>query len=239
MHEYQRDHEDAEQQRGRGHHGAEPTGRDLAAAAAGRVDVLHPEAALRLQRYAGNDAMRHGVQRSKVHDVVNRPGGRPVPADIVSIVESGYGPMPADARMHTDPEALESAREVGAYAYASGRDIVIPENAPREVQLEEAFHLAQQARNGDVAHNDLGNGVLVSDNDDTYERQAQGLARQYAAAPIGTAPVVSTGTAPAAGAAASVQRSADDDLAVQRSAGDAAPVGSELDEEPVEEDDGA
>ena len=83
-----------------------------------------------MQRYAGNAATGVSVQRSKVHDVLARPSGSPVPAEVRGMVERNYGPVPADARVHTDTEALDSAREVGAYAYASGRDIVMPADAP-------------------------------------------------------------------------------------------------------------
>jgi Domain of unknown function (DUF4157) len=167
---------------------AEPTDDQLRALATGRPDAMTHDAALTMQHHAGNAAVTRSIQRaiapvpqrSKVHDVVERPSGRPIPADIARTVESSYGPLPADARMHTDSAALDSAREVGAYAYASGRDIVIPEDAPRVIQLEEAFHLAQQRVHSDVAHEDLGTGVLVSDDNDAYEQEAQGLARQHA-----------------------------------------------------------
>ena len=161
----------------------EPTDDQLRALSTGRADALTPDATLRMQQHAGNAVVARsvGLQRSKVHEVVERPSGKPIPSEIARTVEASYGPLPADARMHTDSAALDSAREVGAYAYASGRDIVIPEDAPREIQLEEAFHLAQQQVHGDVAQTDLGNGVMVSDDNDRYEREAQGLARQHAA----------------------------------------------------------
>ena len=183
---------------------AEPTDDQMRALATGRPDALTHDAALTMQHHAGNAAVARSVQRaiapvaqrSKVHEVVERPNGRPIPADIARTVESSYGPLPADARMHTDSVALDSAREVGAYAYASGRDIVIPEDAPRAIQLEEAYHLAQQRTHSDVAHEDLGTGVLVSDDNDAYEREAQGLARQHAEDDLQTQPLVQRSLGP-------------------------------------------
>ena len=183
MREHQHEHEGAAGPRGPAPRPEQPTAQELLAAGTGRMDALGPAAALRLQQHLGNAAVGHSLRRSKVHDVVDRPSGEPIPAEVVRTVEHSYGPLPAGARMHTDGAALESAREVGAYAYATGNDIVIPADAPRQIQLEEAFHLAQQRVHGDVASDDLGNGVAVSRDDDGYEREAQGLARQHAEQP--------------------------------------------------------
>lgn len=219
---YERDHESQEQRQ----HGLDPrqaeriesagidhdapSGQELSAASAGRVDALGADGLLRMQRYAGNAATGASVQRAKVHDVISRPSGSPIPADVRGLVERNYGPVPADARVHSDGEALESAREVGAYAYASGRDIVMPADAPRHVQLEETVHLVQQSR-GTVAGTDNGQGLAVSSPTDAYEVEAQQTAAALdSAGSLSSGPAEAVETAAVgeqAGALAPVQRS--------------------------------
>jgi hypothetical protein len=147
---------------------------DAPAAAAGRVDAVGPGGMARLQRSAGNAALASAVQRSPVQDVISRPG-RSLPDEVRGPLEHGFGRSLAHVQLHDDSSALESARSVQAYAYASGDHIVVPPGAPLETYAEEAEHTFQQ-RSGPVAGTPDGQGHLVSDPSDSFEVAAKSKA---------------------------------------------------------------
>ncbi len=193
---------------------------DAPAVLSGRVDAVAPAGMARLQRAAGNAALassvqrssveRASVQRSSVQEVISQRG-RGLPADVREPLERGFGRSLDHVQLHDDPAALSSARDVGAYAYASGDHIVVPPGAPLETYAEETEHTFQQ-RSGPVAGTPDGKGHLVSDPSDAFEVAARDRANQVLAA-AQAGPVAAM-----AGAAAgpAVQRQALEDVEVQR-----------------------
>jgi hypothetical protein len=149
---------------------------DAPAAVTGRVDAVGPDGMARLQRSAGNAALAGAVQRSAVRDVVSSPG-RSLPTEVREPLERGFGRSLGHVQLHDDATALASAREVGAYAYASGDHIVVPPGAPLETFAEETEHTFQQ-RSGPVAGTPDGKGHLVSDPSDSFETAARERAAQ-------------------------------------------------------------
>src|SRR5215470_354815 len=85
-------------------------------------------------------------------------GGTPLPAAVRKHFEPRFGYDFSDVRVHTDNEASDAARAVGARAYTFGRDIVFghgeftPETAAgRRLLAHELAHVAQQASFGPLA----------------------------------------------------------------------------------------
>jgi hypothetical protein len=195
---------------------------DAPAAAAGRVDAVGADGMARLQRSAGNAALASAVQRSPVQDVISRPG-RSLPDEVRGPLEHGFGRSLAHVQLHDDSSALESARSVQAYAYASGDHIVVPPGAPLETYAEETEHTFQQ-RSGPVAGTPDGQGHLVSDPSDSFEVAAKSKAGEVVSA---------AATAPAG----PVQRQAEEEeLPVQQAQ---APVQRQAEEEEMEEPEAA
>ncbi|WP_263631878.1 eCIS core domain-containing protein [Streptomyces sp. 8L] len=146
------------------------------------------------------------VQRSAVTDVVSTPGSGfegPMRAE----AESVYGVDLSHLRVHTDAQARQSARDVGAEAYTSGNHMVFDGAMTRKKVLHEVAHTFQQAA-GPVSGHDRGDGVSVSDPNSPEERQAaamENVSRPSAAVQR----LISSVAAPAAEApagAAAVQR---------------------------------
>jgi hypothetical protein len=204
---------------------------DAPAAATGRVDAVGPAGMARLQRSAGNAALAGVVQRSSVQQVIDQPG-KSLPTDVREPLERGFGRSLDHVQLHDDTTALESARDVNAYAYASGDHIVVPPGAPLETYAEEAEHTFQQ-RSGPVAGTPDGKGHLVSDPSDSFETAARDRASQVVSASSGGPAASASGSASAStSGSASVQRQALDELEVQRQADE--PVVQRQDEAPEE-----
>ncbi|MGQ4514369.1 eCIS core domain-containing protein [Streptomyces sp. DW26H14] len=146
------------------------------------------------------------VQRSAVTDVVSAPGtgfDGPMRAE----AESVYGVDLSHLRVHTDAQARQSARDVGAEAYTSGNHMVFDGAMTRKRVLHEVAHTFQQAA-GPVSGHDRGDGVSVSDPNSPEERQAAAMENVSTPSPA-VQRLISTVTAPAAEApagAAAVQR---------------------------------
>jgi hypothetical protein len=189
---------------------------DAPAAATGRVDAVGSGGMARLQRSAGNSAVATAVQRSSVQDVISQPG-KSLPGEVRDPLERGFGSSLSHVQLHDDATALSSARDVGAYAYASGDHIVVPPGAPLETYAEEVEHTHQQ-RGGAVDGTPDGKGHLVSDPSDRFEAAARDRASEVvgAAASGGTAAPAPAPSGGAASSAPAVQRHAEEDLEVQR-----------------------
>jgi len=154
----------------------------LAAAVAGRTDVLDADGLLDLQRSAGNAATAELVQRSPVLDVLGSGGGAPLDPDTRADMEGRLGHDFGDVRVHTDGRAHDSAVAVNAHAYTVGRDIVFQRSAydpasdaGRRTLAHELTHVVQQ-RSGPVEGTPTGDGVAVSDPADRFEREAEATA---------------------------------------------------------------
>jgi hypothetical protein len=112
-----------------------------------------------------------------VHDVV-RSAGRPLESGIRGEMEVRLGHDFSRVRVHTDARAADSARAVGALAYAVGNDVVFdsgryaPASAEGKAVLShELTHVIQQ---GDLTYH---SGPLpIGRPDDPAERQAEQVA---------------------------------------------------------------
>lgn len=92
-----------------------------------------------------------GVAPASVHSALQSPGQSP-DAATRAFAESQFGPGLGDVRVHSDAAAAQSAQEIGARAYTSGRDIVFgpgqyaPQTlAGQRLLAHELTHVAQQA----------------------------------------------------------------------------------------------
>lgn len=107
----------------------------------------------RLQRQAASEG-KHTYDASAtgaVSDVLSSQG-RPLDTSTRSFMESRFGHDFSGVRVHTDTRAQESARDVNALAYTTGRDIVFNagQYAPatsegRKLIAHELAHVAQQS----------------------------------------------------------------------------------------------
>ncbi|WP_436771019.1 eCIS core domain-containing protein [Yinghuangia sp. YIM S09857] len=238
------------------------------AAAAGRPEVVGRSGAGTLQRAVGNRAVRAMLAeeravdeptrqraaqepepKSSVHDVVGS-GGSPMDTDTRTDMEARLGADFGDVRIHTDGQAHESAKDVGAHAYTVGSDVVFqrdkydPASHEGKTMLaHELTHVIQQ-RNGPVEGTQTSGGIRVSDPSDRFEREAVANADRVMSAPSPATPSADAGPSVARSAAdnttpapaAAVQRAVDEGGA--SAAADPTPVQrageEEEDEEPAD-----
>jgi murein DD-endopeptidase MepM/ murein hydrolase activator NlpD len=119
-----------------------------------------------------------------VHQVL-RGSGRPLDTGTRAVMEPRFGHSFADVRVHDDAGAADSARAVGARAYAVGRDLVFGRGEYRpgtaggdRLLAHELAHAVQQHGAGDGApHRSLEVGRSA----DPAERQADAAAEAVAA----------------------------------------------------------
>lgn len=189
----------------------------MQAAGTGRSDVLSPSDVLGLQRAVGNAGVGGLLDedRSPVHDVVNSGGGSPMAPDVQREMQGRLGHDFSDVRIHTDSNASDSAKAVGAHAYTVGSNVVFQRDtfdpsssAGKTMLAHELTHVVQQ-RNGPVDGTPAGGGIKVSDPGDRFEREASANADRVMAAPA--APTAAAASAPA------VQRAAEEEEDVQGS----------------------
>lgn len=171
------------------HATAEPT-------AARRPLATHdPTSILHLQRTVGNagvvqllaeeaEEAQEAQERSPVHDVVGRGGGTPLDESTRETMESSFGQDFGDVRVHTDQQASESAKAVGANAYTIGSDIVFrsghfdPSSPTGQRTIaHELTHVVQQ-RSGPVDGSEAPGGIRLSDPGDRFERAADATAAE-------------------------------------------------------------
>ncbi|MEV0699057.1 DUF4157 domain-containing protein [Saccharopolyspora sp. NPDC050389] len=161
---------------------AEPAGKSPGPAVGG---PLSPQAVVALQRAIGNAAVARlltaqgghdePVQRSTVPDVLSQPG-TPLSGPLREEMEGRLGADFSDVRLHNDAAAQQSATEVGARAYTSGRHIVTGTGGiDKHTLAHELTHVIQQ-RSGPVAGTDRGDGLRVSDPGDRFEKEAEATA---------------------------------------------------------------
>ena len=150
-----------------------------------------PDAVVRLQRSVGNAAVvqllgGEGAAGApfQVLDVVGRGGGQPLEAPVRGSMERAFGADLSDVRVHTDGVAAASAQAVQAHAYTVGNDVVFgagqyqPGSAAGQRTLaHELTHVVQQ-RSGPVSGTPTGDGLLLSDPADPFERAAEANADQ-------------------------------------------------------------
>jgi Domain of unknown function (DUF4157) len=171
----------------------------LAAAAAGRTDVLAARDVLGLQRAVGNAGVSGLLEeeRSPVHDVVSSGGGSPLAPEVREGMESRLGHDFSDVRVHTDGAAHQSAKSVNAHAYTVGSNIVFqrdkynPTSTDGQTMLaHELTHVVQQ-RSGPVDGAPAAGGIRVSDPSDRFEREASANAERVMSGPSSSVAAVS------------------------------------------------
>jgi hypothetical protein len=123
-----------------------------AEAAADRV-MRSPEGSARGFSPAAAPGPASGAGGEGVRAFLASSAGEPLPAGARSFMEPRFGRGFGDVRVHTGPAAAESARSIGAAAYAVGRDLVFgegrfrPDTQPgRRLLAHELAHVAQQSR---------------------------------------------------------------------------------------------
>jgi hypothetical protein len=131
----------------------------------------------RLQRSAS--AAAPAVAPPVVHEVL-RSSGAPLDASVRARMEPRFGHSFADVRVHADGRAAESARAVGAHAYAVGRDVVFAAGryAPGSAEgqrliAHELAHVVQQRG----APSSIQPKLEIGAADDAAEREAEAAAR--------------------------------------------------------------
>jgi Domain of unknown function (DUF4157) len=227
---------------------------------AGRPEPLVPTGLLHLQRTAGNagvqrlvggqEGSEHEDEPSPVHQVVREPG-EPLDAPTRTLMEDRLGHDFGDVRLHKDPGAAASARNVQAQAYTVGNHVVLGEGRSRtdtdegrHTLAHELTHVVQQ-RQGPVDGTPAAGGISVSDPSDRFEREAEhtaasALASQGPAAP--TAPPATSAVQreplDAETATLPVQRQGGEEEEESAAAGGAAApeAPAEAVEEPTDED---
>lgn len=147
----------------------------------------NPPVLLSLQRTVGNAAVAQLINASRDDapsplSVVGGESGRPLDPDTRSKMESHFGQDFSAVRIHTGPNAAESARAVGAKAYTVGEDIVLGPGHPgmdsrsgQQTMAHELTHVVQQ-RSGPVDGTPGPYGIRVSDPSDRFEREAERVA---------------------------------------------------------------
>jgi hypothetical protein len=134
----------------------------------------------RLQRSAS--AAAPAVAPPVVQDVLRSPGA-PLDSGVRARMEPRFGHSFADVRVHADTRAAESARAVGAHAYAVGRDVVFAAGryapgSPHGDRLiaHELAHVVQQRG----APSSIQPKLEIGAADDAAEREADAAARAVA-----------------------------------------------------------
>ncbi|HWK88915.1 MAG TPA: DUF4157 domain-containing protein [Longimicrobium sp.] len=119
-----------------------------------------------------------------VHRVLRAPG-RPLDAGVRAEMEPRFGHSFADVRVHADADAAESARSVGARAYAVGRSVVFaagryaPGSADgRRLIAHELAHVVQQRGAASLQPR-----LEIGAADDPAEREAEAVAADTAIRP--------------------------------------------------------
>jgi murein DD-endopeptidase MepM/ murein hydrolase activator NlpD len=137
----------------------------------------------RLQRKA-SQLSTHDSHTSEVppivHEVVASPG-QPLDLETRAFMEPRFGHDFGGVRVHTDAQAIESARAVNALAYTVGRDVVFGKGqyAPqasdgRRLLAHELTHVVQQRG----ATNLAGVQLTIGSEADTFEQAAERSAAQ-------------------------------------------------------------
>jgi hypothetical protein len=151
---------------------------------------LHPLAGL--QQAAGNRAVQRllsGEPPALDGEAISQrigaaeAGGRALDATVRQRLSEALGADPGDVRVHTDGEADDLSRSLGARAFTSGRDIFFQGGAfdPAspdgfELLVHESTHVLQQAE-GPVPGTPTADGALaISDPGDAFEQAASSMA---------------------------------------------------------------
>lgn len=127
-----------------------------------------------------------------VRETLRTPGA-PLDAVIRNEMEPRFGADFSGVRIHTGPQAAQSARSVNALAYTAGPHIVFGDGqfAPhtdggKRTLAHELAHVVQQSR-GAVGGSPTADGALsISDPADPFEREAELIASRVMTMPPGS-----------------------------------------------------
>ena len=114
-----------------------------------------------------------------VHRVLDSPG-QPLEGGLRRMMESGLGHNFGRVRIHSGPEAAQSAHSVGADAYTVGPDIVLGGGVPvhgtamRRLLAHELMHVIHQS--GTDSGTRATGSIPIGPPDDRYEREAARVA---------------------------------------------------------------
>jgi hypothetical protein len=141
---------------------------------------------LNLQHTAGNQAVSE-LLKKPARDLIgrgnSRGSGKPLDAKVQRLMESRLGHEFNDVRVHTDAQANESAKSLGAKAYTTGNDVVFAagEYETRTVEgqqriAHELAHIVQQRQSGLTS----SRATELSSPRDASEREADAVGRSVA-----------------------------------------------------------
>jgi len=167
-----------------------------------------PTALRAVQGIAGNQALQRVAQGAATGEAdlgerIRQAAGKGQSLDgaVQTTLQTAMGADLSGVRVHTDGEADQMSRSVGALAFTTGSDIFFSQGAYDPSSTEgmrtlahEATHVVQQSA-GPVAGTQTDMGVAVSDPSDRFEREAEARAEA----------VLASGALSGASAAAPVQ----------------------------------
>jgi hypothetical protein len=148
-----------------------------------------------LQRLAGNAAVSRMVEESRHQHAAECGHAQPVQRSAVDQVLSANGRQLSeptiremegrtgisrlrDVRFHTGPVAQRAVAEVGAHAFTSGLNVVMPSGEGDKATLAHELKHVEQQLAGPVLGTDNGRGQNVSSPDDRFEKEAEASARE-------------------------------------------------------------
>lgn len=144
-------------------HGLPPSGEECSSCRAKRLD-----------RQASRSALAPMMAPPIVADVLSSKGN-PLDSRVTAMMGRRLGHDFSNVRVHTDPQAAESARSVGASAYTVGRDIVFgagmyepASSAGQKLIAHELVHVLQQGS----ARSPGGSDLEVAEANSRPEREA-------------------------------------------------------------------
>jgi hypothetical protein len=146
---------------------------------------LNPHTALALQRVIGNQAAIRLLAARSISNVISASGEELEPAARTAM-EQRFGTNFSYVRVHRDSQSAASAQALDAHAYTAGNHIVFANGRSNLSSAEgqrtlahELAHVVQQ-RSGPVSGVPIGDGISVSDRDDSFEREAESRASEVA-----------------------------------------------------------
>jgi hypothetical protein len=172
------------------------------------------------QRRAEGDAAPHDDDPT-IGERIRAAAGRgaSLPAQTQQWLEAGLGADLSPTRVHTDSDADQLSRSLGATAFTTGADIFFRAGAyapgspdGQRLLAHEATHVVQQAA-GPVAGTPSAGGIALSDPGDRYEQAAERTAEQLTRAAASPAVVSLRDTTPP------VSQAAPSSLVAQRDKG--------------------
>jgi peptidoglycan hydrolase-like protein with peptidoglycan-binding domain len=149
---------------------------------------LRAQAVTELQQQRGNFYVQEIIERIRAE----KGSGRPLEPQVRAKMESAFGQDFSDVRVHTDAAADRLARELGARAFTSGKDIFFGKgqysstsNSGKGLLGHELAHVIQQE--GKTGYSAVQDGVsLVGKLGDAFEREAEAAGQAVVSSALAT-----------------------------------------------------